>query len=92
MALVEESKTGGVRLAVEGCVSQPHQISNLRKRNLTFAFSQGHGTLHDIYTAVEGRCKSQGWDGVDMLIIGGDFQVSCPVLYIILLAKRKTRP
>ncbi|KAK5059890.1 hypothetical protein LTR84_009773 [Exophiala bonariae] len=53
MALVEEAKTGGIRLAVEGC---------------------GHGTLHNIYTTVEERCKFRGWDGVDLLIIGGDFQ------------------
>ncbi|KAL9096981.1 MAG: hypothetical protein Q9165_000945 [Trypethelium subeluteriae] len=35
----------------------------------------GHGTLHAIYASVEQSCKSKGWDGVDCLIIGGDFQV-----------------
>ncbi|TPX18016.1 uncharacterized protein E0L32_011927 [Thyridium curvatum] len=34
----------------------------------------GHGTLHAIYAAVEASSKARGWDGVDVLIIGGDFQ------------------
>ncbi|KAK0634958.1 lariat debranching enzyme, C-terminal domain-containing protein [Bombardia bombarda] len=34
----------------------------------------GHGTLNAIYAAVERSCKERGWDGVDILIIGGDFQ------------------
>lgn len=39
----------------------------------------GHGTLHAIYASVEQACKIKGWDGVDLLIIGGDFQVgACP--------------
>ncbi|OAA43762.1 lariat debranching enzyme [Metarhizium rileyi] len=51
----------------------------------------GHGTLNAIYAAVAKSCKVRGWDGVDMLIIGGDFQsvrnaadlsiMSCPVKY-----------
>ncbi|KAI1002909.1 hypothetical protein K3495_g5293 [Podosphaera aphanis] len=51
----------------------------------------GHGTLHAIYTSVKNSCKLKGWDGVDLLIIGGDFQavrnasdltvMSCPVKY-----------
>ncbi|KEF53995.1 uncharacterized protein A1O9_09790 [Exophiala aquamarina CBS 119918] len=53
MPLVEELKTGGVRIAVEGC---------------------GHGTLHAIYASVEEACRVKGWEGVDLLIIGGDFQ------------------
>lgn len=36
---------------------------------------QGHGTLHAIYDSVARSCKERGWDGVDLLIIGGDFQV-----------------
>ena len=36
---------------------------------------QGHGTLHAIYASVEEGCKAKGWDTVDLLIIGGDFQV-----------------
>ncbi|KAI5462260.1 lariat debranching enzyme, C-terminal domain-containing protein [Mariannaea sp. PMI_226] len=65
----------GVRIAVEGCVS----------------FSLGHGALKAIYASVEESCKHRGWDGVDLLIIGGDFQscrnaadlsvMSCPVKY-----------
>ncbi|OQV03034.1 hypothetical protein CLAIMM_08134 [Cladophialophora immunda] len=34
----------------------------------------GHGTLHAIYASVEEACRVKGWDGVDLLIIGGDFQ------------------
>ncbi|RTE74910.1 hypothetical protein BHE90_010645 [Fusarium euwallaceae] len=51
----------------------------------------GHGTLDAIYASVAESCKRRGWDGVDVLIIGGDFQsvrnaadlsiMSCPVKY-----------
>ncbi|KAF4970922.1 hypothetical protein FSARC_2118 [Fusarium sarcochroum] len=51
----------------------------------------GHGTLNAIYASVDEACKQRGWDGVDILIIGGDFQsvrnaadlsiMSCPVKY-----------
>ncbi|KAI9755739.1 MAG: E1 ubiquitin-activating protein uba2 [Chaenotheca gracillima] len=34
----------------------------------------GHGTLNAIYSSVERACKEKKWDGVDLLIIGGDFQ------------------
>ncbi|RDW79041.1 RNA lariat debranching enzyme [Aspergillus mulundensis] len=34
----------------------------------------GHGCLHDIYASVERAANLKGWDGVDLLIIGGDFQ------------------
>ncbi|KAH7635830.1 lariat debranching enzyme, C-terminal domain-containing protein [Sordaria sp. MPI-SDFR-AT-0083] len=34
----------------------------------------GHGTLNAIYAATEKSAKERGWDGVDLLIIGGDFQ------------------
>ncbi|KAK4544846.1 hypothetical protein LTR36_003750 [Oleoguttula mirabilis] len=34
----------------------------------------GHGTLHAIYASVEEACKQKSWPGVDLLIIGGDFQ------------------
>ncbi|KAK3343876.1 lariat debranching enzyme, C-terminal domain-containing protein [Lasiosphaeria hispida] len=34
----------------------------------------GHGTLNAIYAAVERSCKERDWDGVELLIIGGDFQ------------------
>lgn len=53
--------------------------------------SQGHGTLNAIYASVAESCKVRGWDGVDLLIIGGDFQsvrnaadltvMSCPVKF-----------
>ncbi|KAF2018977.1 DBR1-domain-containing protein [Aaosphaeria arxii CBS 175.79] len=34
----------------------------------------GHGTLHSIYASVKKSCEIKGWEGVDLLIIGGDFQ------------------
>ncbi|KAH0340747.1 DBR1-domain-containing protein, partial [Aureobasidium melanogenum] len=34
----------------------------------------GHGTLHAIYASIERACVVKGWPGVDLLIIGGDFQ------------------
>ena len=34
----------------------------------------GHGTLNAIYASVKKSCEVKGWDGVDVLIIGGDFQ------------------
>ncbi|KAF2472121.1 uncharacterized protein BDR25DRAFT_221343 [Lindgomyces ingoldianus] len=34
----------------------------------------GHGTLHAIYASIKKSCEVKGWDGVDLLIIGGDFQ------------------
>ncbi|PPJ56547.1 hypothetical protein CBER1_03942 [Cercospora berteroae] len=34
----------------------------------------GHGTLHAIYASIEEACKQKGWPGIDLLIIGGDFQ------------------
>ncbi|KAK5199709.1 lariat debranching enzyme [Exophiala xenobiotica] len=34
----------------------------------------GHGTLHAIYASIEEACRVKGWDGIDLLIIGGDFQ------------------
>ncbi|KAI1322096.1 lariat debranching enzyme, C-terminal domain-containing protein [Xylariaceae sp. FL0255] len=36
----------------------------------------GHGTLDAIYGSVATASKAQGWDGVDLLIIGGDFQAA----------------
>lgn len=35
----------------------------------------GHGVLNDIYASVVQSCTMKGWPGVDLLIIGGDFQV-----------------
>lgn len=37
--------------------------------------TQGHGTLNAIYAAIDSACEARGWEGVDLLIIGGDFQV-----------------
>ncbi|PNS14730.1 hypothetical protein CAC42_1752 [Sphaceloma murrayae] len=34
----------------------------------------GHGVLHSIYASVDAACERAGWPGVDLLIIGGDFQ------------------
>ncbi|DAA73568.1 TPA_exp: putative RNA lariat debranching enzyme [Trichophyton benhamiae CBS 112371] len=34
----------------------------------------GHGKLHDIYAAVQASAEARGWNSVDLLIIGGDFQ------------------
>ncbi|KAJ8108641.1 hypothetical protein ONZ43_g6364 [Nemania bipapillata] len=34
----------------------------------------GHGTLDAIYSSVTKASRAQGWDGVDLLIICGDFQ------------------
>ncbi|KAG2416865.1 hypothetical protein HFD88_008082 [Aspergillus terreus] len=34
----------------------------------------GHGCLNDIYASVEKAASLKGWDGVDLVIIGGDFQ------------------
>ncbi|KAK4173507.1 lariat debranching enzyme, C-terminal domain-containing protein [Triangularia setosa] len=34
----------------------------------------GHGTLNAIYSSITASCKERNWDGVDLLIIGGDFQ------------------
>ncbi|KAL0941152.1 lariat debranching enzyme [Colletotrichum truncatum] len=36
----------------------------------------GHGSLHAIYAAIAASCDARGWDGVDILIIGGDFQAA----------------
>ncbi|EXJ92371.1 hypothetical protein A1O3_00921 [Capronia epimyces CBS 606.96] len=33
-----------------------------------------HGTLHAIYASIDEACQVKGWDGVDLVIIGGDFQ------------------
>lgn len=35
----------------------------------------GHGALNTIYASVKKSCELKGWPGVDLVIIGGDFQV-----------------
>ena len=37
---------------------------------------KGHGSLNEIYEEVGRKCAARGWDGVDVVIVGGDFQVS----------------
>ncbi|GFF42048.1 lariat debranching enzyme [Aspergillus udagawae] len=34
----------------------------------------GHGRLDDIYASVARTATRRGWDGVDLVVIGGDFQ------------------
>ncbi|CAI7633781.1 unnamed protein product [Penicillium glandicola] len=34
----------------------------------------GHGSLNDIYETVGRKATEKGWDSVDLVIIGGDFQ------------------
>lgn len=34
----------------------------------------GHGVLHSIYASVDKACEKLGWESVDLVIIGGDFQ------------------
>lgn len=37
---------------------------------------QVHGCLNQIYIDVRKLCDERGWDTVDAVIMGGDFQVS----------------
>jgi hypothetical protein len=55
----------------------PNWLSLVARLRLQVADNrfQGHGTLHAIYASVEESCRAKGWDTVDLLIIGGDFQV-----------------
>lgn len=59
------------------CEFTSPNLKLLKDPNLTLYYYQGHGTLHAIYASIEESCRVKGWDGVDLLIIGGDFQVSC---------------
>lgn len=36
---------------------------------------QGHGVLNSIYASVSKAAQLKDWPGVDLVIIGGDFQV-----------------
>ncbi|KAL9053762.1 MAG: hypothetical protein Q9162_004560 [Coniocarpon cinnabarinum] len=48
-------------------------VSTLRP--LRFAVEGcGHGELHPIYSSIQKSCRARGWRGIDLLIIGGDFQ------------------
>ncbi|KAI1076461.1 lariat debranching enzyme, C-terminal domain-containing protein [Whalleya microplaca] len=46
----------------------------------------GHGTLDAIYAAVAKSCEARKWDGVDLLIIGGDFQAARNAADLYLMA------
>lgn len=39
---------------------------------------QGHGVLNSIYASVTKAAQLKDWPGVDLVIIGGDFQVLSP--------------
>lgn len=49
---------------------------------------KGHGTLNAIYAATEKACEARSWDGVDVLIIGGDFQVGTIVNWELSFANQ----
>lgn len=61
---------------------------------LTDNLSQGHGCLNDIYSSIEKAAILKGWNGVDLVIIGGDFQVSivCRLSLSFLFANLDLRP
>ena len=55
----------------------------LTKKSLRIAIEGcGHGTLNAIYASVRKSCELKGWDGVDLLIIGGDFQVRSSLAFV----------
>lgn len=66
--------TRAMRVAIEGCVSLLH----LTSLSPFLMILQGHGTLDAIYESIKKSCEVKGWDGVDLVIIGGDFQVCGP--------------
>lgn len=47
---------------------------------------QVHGSLNQIYEDVRTMCNERGWDSVDAVIMGGDFQVR-----LVSYPKLKTR-
>lgn len=51
-----------------------HQLSSVLQARTSLTFFQGHGTLRSIYKTVQNAATARGWTGVDLLIIGGDFQ------------------
>ncbi|CRG83879.1 Lariat debranching enzyme [Talaromyces islandicus] len=55
-------------------MSQEHNPDQARAGLRVALEGCGHGKLHDIYAKVGETAASKGWDGVDLLIIGGDFQ------------------
>ncbi len=61
-----------MRIAIEGCVSFTMLALQYSRPNHVL---QGHGTLHAIYASIKKSCEINNWVGVNLLIIGGDFQV-----------------
>lgn len=68
--MAELSEQEGVRMAVIGCVGTP-RWKHTQYTNIT----QGHGVLNSIYASVTKAAELKDWPGVDLVIIGGDFQV-----------------
>ncbi|EAW16266.1 RNA lariat debranching enzyme [Aspergillus fischeri NRRL 181] len=51
------------------------EVSTANPAPLRVAFEGcGHGRLDDIYDSVARSATRRGWDGVDLVVIGGDFQ------------------
>ncbi|KAH2435195.1 hypothetical protein KXW35_005072 [Aspergillus fumigatus] len=51
------------------------EVSAANPASLRVAFEGcGHGRLDDIYDSVTRSATRRGWDGVDLVVIGGDFQ------------------
>ncbi|PKX95308.1 RNA lariat debranching enzyme [Aspergillus novofumigatus IBT 16806] len=51
------------------------EMSTANPAPLRVAFEGcGHGRLDDIYDSVARSATRRGWDGVDLVVIGGDFQ------------------
>ncbi|KAK4662506.1 lariat debranching enzyme [Podospora pseudopauciseta] len=63
-----------IRLKSSKCKSKKKN-SKMSDKSLRVAIEGcGHGTLNAIYSTITASCKERSWDGVDVLIIGGDFQ------------------
>jgi hypothetical protein len=77
------SPVRGLRVALEGCVGHLYFHSCYHFERLYTNKYKGHGTLNDIYAAVEESAKLKGWDSVDLVIIGGDFQVGTYALIFL---------
>jgi lariat debranching enzyme len=63
--------------------------ANYSTKKLVLTLDQGHGNLNCIYASVTKACETKGWDGVDLVIIGGDFQVHFPSYLFWLLVEAK---
>jgi lariat debranching enzyme len=68
--MAQDTAQQGLRIAIEGCVSAFQELDSWGINML-----QGHGVLNSIYASVAKAAKMKQWDGVDLVIIGGDFQV-----------------